>query len=337
MDLVTGATGMLGSHLVYRLLKQGRKVRAIKREGASLDQLQKIVSFYDIKREIDLSTIEWIEADILDYNSLLPAFENIDHVYHAAAMVSFARKDHNDMLRNNIKGTANMVDLALEKQVKKFCHVSSIAALGSSTADNQIIDEASQRNHAQTHSGYSLSKFHSELEVWRGITEGLNAVIVNPSVILGPGDWSKGSASLVGTVAKGMKFYTSGATGFVDARDVAEIMIKLTESDIKGERYVVNAANASFKEVFDLMATQLGKSKPSVKATKLMLSLAWRLEWLKCQFTRKEPKLSAQTARSAFSVSTFSNDKLKNVLGFEFRPIEETIHDICSIYLGSTH
>jgi nucleoside-diphosphate-sugar epimerase len=296
-------------------------------------QLEQIVSFYDKNNEIDLSKIEWVEADLLDYNSLLPAFAGVEHVYHAAAMVSFATKDHNTMMRNNIRGTANMVDLSIENKVAKFCHVSSIAALGSPTLENQLIDEKSQRNHAQQHSGYSLSKFHSELEVWRGITEGLNAVIVNPSVILGPGDWSKGSASIVNTAAKGMKFYTTGATGFVDVRDVVEVMLKLMTSNINGERYVVNAVNAGFKEIFDQLTLKLGQAKPSIKATRVMLSLAWRLDWLKGLITRSTPKLSSQTARSAFSVSAFSSQKIKDTLGFEFKPIEETIQDVCSIYL----
>lgn len=332
MDLVTGATGMLGAHLTYRLLKEGRKVRAIKRSSSSLERLKQIISIYDTKHEIKLSDIEWIEADVLDYSSLHPAFEQIEHVYHTAAMVSFATKDHNRMMHNNIQGTANMVNLAVEHQVAKFCHVSSIAALGSASLEAPIIDESSQRNHAERHSGYSLSKFESELEVWRGITEGLNAVIVNPSVILGPGDWGTGSASLIGTAAKGMKFYTPGATGFVDVRDVVEVMIRLMKSDITNERFVVNAANASFKQIFDSISLNLGQAVPSIPASKLMLAIAWRLEWLKCQFTRKEPKLSAQTARSAFSSSRYSSKKVEKALNFEFKPIEESIHDICLMY-----
>jgi dihydroflavonol-4-reductase len=249
MILVTGGTGMLGAHLLYKLTKSNSKIRATKRKSSDLSMVERIFSYFDNDYKSLFEKIEWMEADILDPESILTVMKDVDFVYHSAAMVSFDPSDYDKLLHVNIKGTKNVVNAALEHGVKKFCHVSSTSALGDAI-NGESITEETFRNPKMKHSGYSISKYLSELEVWRGITEGLNAVIVNPSVVLGAGNWETGSPSIFSAVNDGMRFYTEGSMGYVDVVDVVEIMIRLMESEISGERYIVSAENISFKDFF---------------------------------------------------------------------------------------
>jgi len=332
MILVTGGTGMLGAHLLLELLEKGENVKAIIRNQSSLDKVKKIFSFYNPNSEYLISKIEWSCADILDIESLQGAFDNVDRVYHAAAMVSFNPSDKYIMIDNNVKGTANIVNASLKFGIKKLCHVSSVSALGNAESNNSV-DEETFRNPKEKYSGYSISKFRSELEVWRGITEGLNAVIVNPSVILGPGNWQSGSPSIFWNIAKGLKFYTKGITGYVDILDVVKSMIGLMESEIHSERFIISSENLSFKELFSEVAEAIGVKKPSIYANPFLLAMAWRLEALGSSFTGKTPLVTKDTARSAKNRTLFSSKKLIEALDFKFTPINESIMRVGEIYL----
>ena len=331
MVLVTGGTGMLGSHLMLALIQKGQKVRAIKRSTSNLDQVKKVFSFYVDNDEEMFAKIEWFDADILDYESLILAMEAAEKVYHAAAMVSFDPRDKYRMISNNVKGTANIVNAALESGVKKLCHVSSISALGQTGNDDSITEETF-RNPKGRYSGYSISKFRSEMEVWRGITEGLNAVIVNPSIILGPGDWKSGSPGIFSNIARGLKFYTEGVTGYVDVIDVVKSMILLMESEINSERFIISAENLSFRYLFSLVADALGVKKPAIHANSLLLGLAWRFEAIKSLFPGKAPLVTKDSAFSAKSIHKFSNEKLIKMQNFNYMDIKESVSRIAGIY-----
>jgi len=329
MILVTGATGLIGSHLIYRLLQQNKKVVALKRENSDLKKIKKIFSFYTNNVEELFAKIEWRNADILELYELQKAFEGIEMVYHCAAMVSFDSKMKKQIIDNNVNGTANVVNTALEFKIKKLCHVSSIASLGSKTSDN--INETTERDFSLKYSSYSESKYNSELEVWRGIEEGLNAVIVNPSVVLGPGDWQNGSPSIFYNVWKGMSFYTNGITGYVDVNDVVNIMIELMKSNITSERFILNAEDLSFKEIFTKMAISLEKKPPKYNANKLLLNLAWRLDKLKSYLPRQKSTLTKEAASSANQISRYSNQKVVNTINYKFQDIDETIKNVSQI------
>ncbi len=332
MILVTGGTGLLGSHLLLELTRGGGKVRAIKRSQSDLGLVNRIFTAYGSNDLALLKSIEWVDADLLDYYSLAEALQGISEVYHCAAIVSFHPTDKEQMLKINIEGTSNLVNACLESGVKKFCHASSIAALGRSENSNNI-DESVTWKSSKRNSAYSLSKYGAEREVWRGIAEGLNAVIVNPSVILGPGRWHTGSSELFSLVWKGLSFYTKGINGYVDVRDVARAMTTVMHKELFGERFVVSAENLSYAQLFAEIATNLGKKPPSIQVRPWMGKLAWRLFAVKGFFTSKKPAITRETARSANNTHFYSSRKLQEATGFEFISIKQSISEISALFL----
>lgn len=330
MILVTGGTGLLGSHLLYDLVKSGKQVRAIKRSGSDLSATRKVFAYYS---NTDLfSKIEWVDGDVLDVFSLLAAMDDVDHVYHCAAMVSFNEEEHGQMLKVNVEGTSNMVNAALEKKINKFCHVSSIAALGRNLSAKEVTEDTFWKS-SPNNSVYSISKYGAEREVWRAVQEGLNVVIVNPSLIIGPGNWTKSSSNMFTTAYKGLKYYTGGITGVVDVRDVSGAMIRLMKSEIKNERFIVSAENAGYKDFFDLAAENFGKKKPFIKVNPFLSRLAWRILSIKSMATGKASIITKETARAAHQKNEFSNQKIKTVLGIDFIPLEQSVKETCKLFL----
>ena len=261
--------------------------------------------------------------------------EGIDVVIHSAAIVSFIKKDRELMYQTNVEGTANVVNMALEKNVKRLIHISSVAALGR-TAHGGHVNEEKKWEESKVNTHYAKSKFKAELHVWRGISEGLDAVILNPSTILGFGDWHSSSCAIFKQVYEGFKWYTPGINGFVDVEDVAKATLLLMETTISEQRYIVNGDTWTFKKLQDTIADNFDKKRPARKATPFILKLAWRIEKIKSMFTGKKPLLTRESARVAQSETFFENDKiLKTLPGFSFTPVEETIKNACKKYLGT--
>ena len=332
MILVTGGTGLVGSHLLYDLVSNGKKVRALKRKNSNVDLVRTTFGYYSENPDALFDSIEWFDGDMLDPFSLENALVGVEDVYHSAALVSFRKEDRKSMQDINVEGTRNLVNACLDTKIRKFCMVSSVAALGSPEEGEDTVTETSPWSPEEKRSGYSISKFASELEVWRGIQEGLNAVIVNPSIILGPGQWDKGSSLLFSTVAKGLKYYTKGITGYVDVRDVSRSMIELMDSEIKNERFIINGENCSYEFIFRTIAKYLGITGPTKYATPRMTEIGWRLAYLKKIFLFKKSGFTKETARAAHNVKYFSNQKIKERLNFEFTPIEKSIADTAKHY-----
>ena len=334
--LVTGATGMLGTCLVRDLLEEGFKVKAIYRNVKRIDQFEQNLKFYPPISTEKRSNLSWAEADVLDFDSLIQALSGASAVYHAAAMVSFDPADRDYMLETNIKGTANLVNAAIENKIEKFIHVSSIAALGHSE-DGYPIDENCHWLPGKKNSGYSISKFHSEMEVWRGIEEGLKAVIVNPSIILGAGDWSTGSPSFFSNIHKGLLFYPKGTTGFVDVCDVARAMILLGSDSCfgkaSGNRYLLNAENIKYQHLFREIAQALGVRAPSIATNKIMLAIGWRMAWLASKLTGKKPLISRESVSAANKSSSYSGNRICKDFGFEYTRINTSIRRIANSYM----
>ncbi len=331
MILVTGGTGMLGAHLLVELALRGKKVKALKRAGSSTKITEKIFSWYAIPEKDYHQFVEWVTGDLNDPESIFDALNGVTHVYHVAAVVSFSVEDDEVIMRNNITGTANLVNACLEQKIKKLSHVSSVAALGVSQKGQTITENNKWQPSLKT-SGYAQSKFYSELEVWKGIAEGMDAVILNPSVIIGPGNWNHGSPSLIKKIKKGLRFYPKGTTGFVDVRDVVKCMIALMESQFSGERFIINSENVTYKNFFSLVAGELKVRPPNWPASRVLLEIAWRLAWLAGKFTFSKPVLTKYTARSGRNTNHYSNDKIKKLLSFTFIPIEESIKHTCNIF-----
>jgi len=333
MILVTGGTGLVGTHLLYELTANGNKVRVLKRSQSNAANVKKVFSYYTSAPEKLLELIEWKDADLMDIYSLMEAMEGVTEVYHCAAMVSFNPKDEEEMMKINVEATANMVNAALEKKVHKFCHVSSIASIGK-PENATVYDETMFWKNAPENSKYSISKYGAEREVWRGEEEGLNVCIVNPSLIVGPGNWTQSSSNMFTKAYKGIKFYTDGTNGFVDVRDVANIMIRLMQNNVFAERFLVTSENNTYKYFFDLIHEHFNKPKPSIKAGAFLSSFAWRMEKMRHLITGSNPLITKETARSAHKKSNYSNTKiLKQFPDYKFISLEESVKDTCEKFL----
>lgn len=332
MILVTGATGLVGGNLLWTLLQDNEQITAIRRESSNITCLHRVFSFYTTLPDNYLSRIVWITADVLDEESVLNAMKSISVVYHCAAIVSLG-KDAGLLSDTNVIGTRNVVNAALKMGVKKLCFVSSIAACGRSV-NGEKIDENTIWIDTPLRSAYSRSKYYSEQEVWKGIQNGLKAVIVNPGVILGISGNDNGSAQLFNQVRKGLIFFINGGTAYVDIKDVVKIMILLTKSDITGEKFVLVGENCSNKDVLSWIADGFGKRQPFIHIGRRALWLIGTLwEWSAKLFHFK-PLIDRSTARSATHREYYSNSKIQNTLEFQFTPIKESIMEVCDFQLG---
>lgn len=331
MILVTGGTGLVGSHLLYQLALEHETILATHRSTSNLELVKRVFGYYTKEVEPLFSKIVWKQADLVDISSLQDVFQApIQYIYHCAAMISFQRKDYYTLRAVNIKGTANLVNLALLNGVKKFCFVSSIATIDKHP-ERGVITEEDEWNSEQAHHGYAITKYGAEMEVWRGSQEGLQTVIVNPGVILGAGIWKSGSGKLFSELHNGFKFYTKGSTGFVGIQDVVQCMIRLMVSPVTNERFILVGENISYQEVLFTIADGLGVKKPSIHINKPLSELVWRLDAIRGLLGFKR-KLTKHMARSGQSNSYYSAEKISKALPFKFRPIKEVIKEVAGQY-----
>jgi len=330
MILVTGGTGLVGSHLLYKLALDNNEIRAIYRTKSSIEKVKTVFSYYTSDVSL-FKKIKWFQADVTEVPAMINAFKGIDYVFHCAAFISFDPKDYIEMRKVNIHGAAIMANLAIDAKVKKMCYVSSIAAVGDSIKGDVITEEC-EWNKELDNSGYSITKFGSEMEMWRASQEDVDVVIVNPGVILGPGFWDSGSGKLFSQVQEGFNYYTVGVTGFVSVNDVVDAMIQLMKSNEKNERFILVSENKTYKDVLFSIADAFGKKRPQKRAKQWQLEIFWRVAWLLSKITGKAPLLSKYSARSAHTVSEYSSEKLQKTLGFEFEPVDKTIEEVCGLY-----
>lgn len=328
MILVTGGTGLVGCHLLYLLIKKDKKVLALHRKNSNLEKVKKVFSSYSENSQKLFAKINWIEGDINDLQSLSIAFKNIEEVYHCAAFISFDKKDLKSMKKINIEGTANMVNVSLDKKIKKFCYVSTIAAIGLST--NKFTDEETEWT--DNSNPYSQTKKNAEMEVWRGISEGLNAIIVNPGVIIGSGFWKRGSGAFFTQISRGMKYYPSGKTGFICVKDVVNIMYILMNKNIFSERFILVAENWTFKKFFYKVSESLNLSPPKKEAGKTLMKIALVLDFLNSLILGKKRKLNSASVESSTSTSHYSNTKVSSKLDYDFIKIDKSIIETCEIF-----
>ncbi len=325
MILVTGGTGLVGSHLLFQLCQQGKRIRAIRRKSSNLEIVERIFLHYSPEFATQyFEQIEWVEADLLDVPALESAIIGVEFVYHAAALVDFGKGNMNKLYEANVVGTANIVNLCLEFQVSKLCYVSSTAAIGRSD-DQGEIKESNEWKESEHNSNYSKAKQAAEMEVWRGIEEGLSAVIVNPSIIMGPADPSGASGGTLKKVWDGLKFYTAGSNAVVDVRDVVQVMVELMNSEINSERYLVIGENISYCNFFATIAEKLGKAKASIRATPLMGELAWRILLLVSWFSRRAPVVTKETMRMSQNSYSYSRAKLDATIDIQFNSFEDSV------------
>lgn len=320
MIFVTGGAGLVGSALLKQLVVQNKGwIKALYRTNLPPSLTQD-----------EIKKIEWVQGDVLDTSFLFEAMKDCKQVYHSAAIVSYHKSRRQQMYKINIEGTANMVNAALENKVEKFVHVSSVAATGRTIKRKEPITEETKWNEETNNSHYGTTKYYSELEVWRGVSEGLNAVIVNPSIILGESNWETGSIAIFKKVWNEFPWYTNGGTDFVDSMDVANVMIQLMESSITAQRFLLCNEHLTFKQLFTKIATEFGKKPPHREVKKWMGEIVWRLEHVKSLFTKQEPLLTKETTGKAQVNTFYSNSKLLHALpDFQFTPADVTIKRTC--------
>lgn len=335
MILVTGGTGLVGSHLLYKLVSENQQVRAIYRRAHTLDRVKRVFSYYTENHKTLFKKIEWIEADLNNVPSLELAFIDVDYVYHCAAFVSFEPNKYHQLRNINIDGTANIVNLSISNAVKKLCYVSSIAAIGHEVNPSQLVTEQTDWNPEDDNNIYAITKYGAEMEVWRGTQEGVPAVIINPGIIIGPGYWKGGSSgSLFKRIYKGLTYFTNGTTGYVDVWDVCEIMFKLMQSDIMNERYILISEHLSFNDFQKKVAQALNVKPAKKEASRFILGIGWRLDWLSSKLLGTRRKLSKQLAKSVRTKTVYDNSKIKKALQIEFNSIDNAINKVSKYYLN---
>jgi dihydroflavonol-4-reductase len=313
MTLVTGGAGLLGNELINQLLAQGKKVKAIYNKSPILNR----------------NDIEIVQADILDIVRLQEVMEDVEEVYHCAALVSFSPKDEKKLYQINTDGTANVVNACLACNVRKLVYVSSVAALGR-IREGKVVDESMVWSEETSNSEYGHSKYLAELEVWRGAAEGLQIAIVCPSIILGYADWNSGSTKLFKSIYDGFPWYSTGTSGFVDVYDVAKAMILLMESNITEEKYILSAENLSYQFILNNIAKGFNKKNPTRKVTPFLAAVTWRLEAIKSFFSNASPLITKETANTSLSSVSYDNTKLLNAFPqFKYKNIADTIAETC--------
>lgn len=321
--LVTGGTGFLGAYIIRQLVEDGYAVRAIRRGKTQPVFIPETV----------WEKVEWVSADILDVVGVEEAMDGMDAVVHAAGKVSFSSGDRSEIFHTNIDGTANIVNTALAMPVKRFVHVSSVAAMGRVGNGERVTEEKTWQE-SRYNTTYAISKFRGEMEAWRGIGEGLPGVVVNPSTILGYGDWNSTSCALFRSAYREFPWYTEGVNGFVDVTDTAKAVVRLLQSDIVGERFILNSENWTFRRLFDCIAAGFGKKPPTREATPFLAGIAWRAEKMKSWISGRPSLLTRESARVARSSTLFDNGKiLRHLPDFAFVPLEDAIRDACKAYL----
>jgi len=330
MILVTGATGLVGSHLLISLLKENNDVKALYRNAKKIDEVKNVFAF---KNQLALfDKINWIEGDITEIPTLNKAFKNVTTVYHCAALISFDPKDEEKLRKINIEGTANIVNSCIDFGVKKLCHVSSIAALGDTKEGETIITEETDWNPEKLHGDYAISKYGAEMEVWRGFQEGLEVVIVNPGVIFGYGFPERGSSFIFKSLKKGFPFYTKGITGIIAVEDVVNCMILLMKKNINGQQYTLVAENLSLDTILFTIADGLNMKRPSIYANKTLTRIAWRLDWFLSKIIGKKRSFTKATSKSSHSTDMYDNSKIINELNYSFLDMKTYITTLSEEY-----
>jgi len=332
--LVTGATGLVGGHLTATLVLQGKKVRAVYRDKKKIENVREVLSFYTPEMEKYFSKIEWVPADVTDVFSLEDALTGMEEVYHCAGLVSFNEADQQQLQKINAEGTANVINIALEKGIKKFCHVSSVATL-QVQANKKYIDEFSVWKTTSGNSSYAISKYRGEFEAWRGMSEGLNVMVVNPSLILGAGCWGQSSGELITRTQKGIPFYTEGITGYVDVRDVANCMIKLMDENKFGSRYILNAENLSFYDLSTELRRLFGKKPSKFKAGSFLLNLARYSDGIRALLTGKRRIVTKNIVMSVLGKNHYDNSKVCKELNYSFIPVNESLAYVAEKYISA--
>lgn len=328
--LVTGGTGLVGSHLLYSLVSKGIEPIAIKRKSSNIENVKKVFSYYSQNYEALFNKITWHECDILDIVSLETIIKDVTHIYHSAALISFNNNDKDKMIEINATGTSNVIDLSVKHKIKRICFVSSIATLGGNS--NLAVHEDCLWSW-DNQSAYAISKHLAEIEVWRGLAEGLSGVIVNPSLIIGPGSWNSGIGTIINKAKLGMPFYPPGSCGVIDVKDLVDIMIKLMNSDITNERFIINSDHMSYKELMGTIAKHLNKKIPYIRLNRSLMKILIGIDMIINKIRGKRIELSTDAVKYTTSEILLDNSKINNAINFNYRDIKKSLIECVDFFV----
>ncbi len=328
--LVTGGTGLVGAHLLYHLTKTGHSPIAIKRKKSNIENVRKIFSYYSNESDSLFNQISWKECDILDIITLELIIQNITHIYHCAALISFNNSFKNQMIEINATGTSNIVDLGLKYNIKRICFVSSIATLGSN--NNLPINENCFWDWSNK-SGYAISKHLAEIEVWRGFAEGLSGFIVNPSLIIGPGSWDSGVGTIIKKSKLGSPFYPPGSCGVIDVQDLVKIMITLMDSPITNERFIINAEHMSYKNLMGIIAKGFNKKPPSIKLQPWLMKIFISLDIIWNKIRGKPIELSTDAIKYTTNEILLNSTKINSMLKYNYKNATDSLKKCVNIFI----
>ncbi len=321
---ITGASGLVGSYITKRLLEANQKVIALKRKNTDLGLLSKT----------DQEKITWIEGDILDIDSLQKGISQANRVVHAAAFISFRAKHAEKLLKINVEGTANVVNVCLQNQVSQLCYLSSIAALGQNYDSKIAINEKTQYDTENRASQYGFSKYLAEQEVWRGVAEGLNAFAINPSVVLGVGDWDKSSLLLLKMAYKNIGFYPKGTLNIVDVRDLAEIVWQLFQNPTLGnQRYIVSSQNLSYYDFLAETALRFEKKPPTIALKNWNLQAFYWISQILSAMRLLPPVVTSETIDAVQRNIIYDNSLIIKSLNFQYRALKDTLDWVCEAFV----
>lgn len=332
MNVITGGTGSVGMHLVATWLAAGEPVRVFARPQAERSRLRNFLAHALAHDPGAFDRLEWAEGDLMDGIALEEAFAGAKRVVHAAAVVSFHRRDAVHMMRANRDGTANVVNAMLATGVGELVYISSVAALGRKPGE-PVVHEETVFEDGPAVSAYARSKYRAELEVWRGQEEGLRVLVLNPVIVIGPGDYARSSAALLSQVANGLRFFPTGSNGFVAAQDVADAAWQLLQSGAWGHRFVVCGFHATYREVLDALADALETQRPRFAVRPWMAGIAWRVARL-VEFVTGHPAFATRDALATSARNhRYSSEKLTNRIGLAFTPLQPAAKRAADHYL----
>ncbi|MDX2196173.1 MAG: NAD-dependent epimerase/dehydratase family protein [Cytophagales bacterium] len=317
MILITGATGLIGSYIARLFVQKGEKVKLLLRPNTDTILINDF---------IEHSTIAY--GDILDTASLYQAMQEVQCVLHCAAIVSFGEVSEHDMYMTNVEGTKNIVNTCIEVGVHSLIYLSSVAALGRTSA-NEVIDETAKWEESGYNSAYARSKYLAELEVWRGIHEGLRAAMLNPTVVLGPGNWNRSSTKIFKNLYKGIMYYPTGSTNVVDVRDVAQAAWILYTHKVHSERYIIHAHTISYYDLFCKVAEVFGNDKPYLRISKYLMLSAYYVLKIFAPYFLKKRYINRETIIIASSHYSYDNTKFIKQFGMTYRTVDDSIMWCC--------
>ena len=334
MDLVTGATGIVGTPLVLKLLAKGQTVRALHRPSSDRERVERIVKEFAPEA---VTRLQWVEGDLTNQASLEDALEGVARVFHCAALVSFHSSDRDALRQVNAEGTANLVNAMLHLGTPRLIHVSSVAALGRKSG--VPADESTLFEEQPGTSAYARSKHRAEMEAFRGAAEGLSdgLVVVNPTVILGQGDFRSSSSALFRVLDRGLSWYPEGSGGYVGAEDVAEVCVRLGASEVRGERFVLCAEHRTHLDVMTAIASALDRTGPTRAVKPWVAGLVWRFVWLTERITGHKSMITRESLASGSEHQRFDGTKIKRTLAemgqdWDYTPINKVIESTVQAY-----